>query len=219
MIPLWLGVVPFGLAYAVTARAAGLGVFDTQLMSVAVFAGSAQFSAAGLFAVGATGTSLILTTFILNVRHLLYSVTLAQRLQLTPLQRLIAAHFLTDEAFGVAVTRKGLTFPYLLGTELSLFVVWNLSTLVGALLSDAVPDPAAIGVDFVFPLAFLALLVPLLRSRFELVIAVAAGLAALLLNVWLSAGLTILLVGSLLPLVGAVLTKGETGAALEPEGP
>lgn len=72
MVPLWLGVVPFGLAYALTARQAGLSVVETQALSILVFAGSAQVSAAGLFGRGAGGVEIVLTTFLLNVRHVLY---------------------------------------------------------------------------------------------------------------------------------------------------
>ena len=70
MFPLYLGVIPFALAYAVTARAAGLSVLETCLMSVLVFAGASQFSAAGAFAGGAGGLTVVFTTFLLNVRHL-----------------------------------------------------------------------------------------------------------------------------------------------------
>ena len=70
--PLWLGVVPFGIVYAVIARDAGLSVVETQALSLFVFAGGAQFSAAGLFATGASAVGIVLTTFLLNVRHVLY---------------------------------------------------------------------------------------------------------------------------------------------------
>ena len=69
--PLWLGIVPFGLVYAVVARDAGLSLIETQALSVLVFAGSAQFSAAGLFGSGAAALEIVSTTFLLNVRHVL----------------------------------------------------------------------------------------------------------------------------------------------------
>lgn len=203
VLPLWLGMVPFGLAYAVTARSAGLSLFDTQLMSVLVFAGGAQFSAAGLFLAGASGLAIVLTTFLINARHLLYSLALGQRLRLSRPQRLIAAHFLTDEAFGVAVVRGQRSFAFLLGAELSVFVVWNLSTLAGSLLSGAVPNPTALGVDFIFPLAFLALLVPLLSGWRELAVAVFAGFTALLAGRVVNPGVAILIAGTLGALLGA----------------
>lgn len=106
MTPLWLGVIPFGLAYAVIARDAGLSLVETQALSLLVFAGSAQVSAAGLFGRGAGGLEIVLTTFLLNVRHVLYGVSLSRTVPLTRAQRPVAAAFLTDEAYGVAVASR-----------------------------------------------------------------------------------------------------------------
>lgn len=207
MVPLWLGVVPFGLVYALTAREAGLSVIETQALSLLVFAGSAQFSAAGLFGAGAGGLSIVLTTFLLNVRHVLYGVSLSRSVPLTTRQVPVAAFFLTDEAFGVTTTARGRTFPFLLGTELSLFATWNLATLAGALSAAAIPDPERIGVDVVFPLAFLALLVPLVRGRVELVVALVAGALAWGLAQVLPGGLPILVTGIAGSLLGAWATR------------
>ena len=161
MVPLWLGVVPFALAYAVTARGAGLSLVETQALSALVFAGSAQFTAVGLFAAGSAGASIVLTTLLLNIRHLLYGVSVGRQFDLSRRQRPVAAFFLTDEAFGVASGTGERAFPFLLGVELSLFVTWNLATFGGFLLGSAIPDPTELGVDLIFPLAFLALLVPM----------------------------------------------------------
>ncbi len=214
VVPLWAGMIPFAIAYAVTARSAGLSIFDTQLMSLAVFAGSAQFSGASMFLTGAAPITIILTTFIINVRHLLYSLSLGQKMKLSWPQRLIGAHFLTDEAFGITLASGQTSFAYLLGAELSVFVPWNLSTLAGSLLSEAIPDgmsPERLGIDFIFPVAFLALLIPLLKKRSDVVIAVLSGATAFLLaNIFkVNGGLTILLVGVVGSFVGALVTKDE----------
>ena len=216
MLPLWTGLIPFGLAYALSARTAGLSAFDTQLMSVVVLAGSAQFSAAGLFGLGASGASIVLTTFVINLRHLLYTLTLGQKLDgLTWSQKLLAAHFTTDEAFGVTIASKNVTYPFFMGAALSLFASWNASTLAGIFLSTAIPDPAALGIDFIFPLAFLALLIPLLRRRTEVGVAALAGVSALLVTDLIGSGLTIFLVGTLGALLGAWWTQPEANAAQE----
>jgi len=207
MVPLWVGVVPFGLAYAVTARGAGLSVVETQALSVLVFAGSAQVSAVGLFGRGAAGLEIVLTTFLLNVRHVLYGLSLGRTVPLDRRRRPVAAYFLTDEAFGVVAAGRESSFGFLLGAELSLFVTWNLATLAGALLGGAIPDPERIGVDVVFPLAFLALLVPLLRTRPELAVAVTAGISAWLTARWLPGGIPVLAAGVGGSLLGAWLTR------------
>ena len=205
VLPLWLGVAPFAVAYAVTARAAGLSALDTQLMSVLVYAGSAQFSAAGLFAERASAGTLLVTTLLLNARHVLYGLSLGRLLPLTPGQRAVAAHMLTDEAFGVTVAEPRRDFPFLLGVGISLALVWNVFTFLGILAGAAVPDPVALGVDFVFPLAFLALLIPLLRGRPEWVVAVASGAAALALSRVLPGGMVVLVTAVGGSLLGAVL--------------
>lgn len=209
MVPLWLGVVPFGLVYAVTARDAGLSLLETQALSALVFAGSAQFSAVGLFGAGAGGLAIVLTTFLLNVRHLLYGLSLARSIPLSRRQVAPAAFLLTDEAFGVATAAGARTFGFLLGAELSLYVSWNLATLVGALTAAAIPDPQELGVDVVFPLAFLALLVPLVRGRVELVVAVSSGALAWLLSRELPGGLPILVTGIAGALLGAWATRNR----------
>ena len=209
MLPLWLGVVPFGLVYAVLARDAGLSLLETQSLSVLVFAGSAQVSAVGLFGAGATAFEIVSTTFLLNVRHILYGLSLGRRIPLRGWRRPTAAYFLTDEAFGVVAARPERTFAFLLGAELSLFATWNFATFVGALAGTAIADPSALGVDLVFPLAFLALLVPLVRTRAELAVAVASGALAYILAQRLPGGLPILVTGVAGSVLGAALTRGR----------
>lgn len=207
LAPLWLGVIPFGVAFAVTARAAGLSLLETQGLSALVFAGSAQFSAVGLIAAGAAGFEIVLTTLLLNVRHLLYGLSLGRVFHLERRQRPVAAFFLTDEAFGVAAAAKERSFAFLMGIELSLFMMWNFATLGGFLLGATIPDPTKLGVDLIFPLAFLALLVPLVRTRIELIVALAAGALAYVLQQGLPGGLPILITGVAGSLLGALLTR------------
>ena len=204
LLPLWTGLIPFAMAYAVLARAAGLSLWETQSLSLFVFAGSSQFSAAGLFGVGASGLSIIFTTFLINLRHVLYTLTLGQRLKLSWRERLLAAHLTTDEAFGVTVAGE-MSYGFFMGAALSLYSSWNLFTFVGALLSSLVPDPVRLGLDFIFPLAFLALLIPLLKTRNEWIVALFTGGAAFLGAFVINSGLNIFLVGVLGSLLGALL--------------
>jgi 4-azaleucine resistance transporter AzlC len=207
MAPLWLGVVPFGVAYAVLARGAGLSLVETQALSLLVFAGSSQVSAVGLFGRGSGGLEIVFTTLLLNVRHVLYGLSLGRSVPLTRRERLATAFFLTDEAYGVSVARGARTFPFVLGAELSLYLTWNLATLAGALLGGVIPDPEKLGVDFVFPLAFLALLIPLLRRRVDVLVAVVAGVLAWVLARNTPGGLPIVIAGVVGSLLGAVLTR------------
>ena len=224
MLPIWLGVAPFAVAYAVTARAAGLSLPETQFMSLTVFAGASQFAAAGLFGQGVGAASIIATTFLLNVRHVLYGLSLAQGLPVHGWRRLLAAQFLTDEAYGVTIAAHGgntaagpkqpggLSLAFLLGAELSLYAVWNLFTLLGSLAGSVIPDPKAVGADVVFPLAFLGLLVPLLRGRLEVLVAVFAGLLAWGVSRLFPGGVTVLVAGVGGALLGALLSTRSRSA-------
>lgn len=204
--PLLLGVVPFGLAYALSARAAGLSWGTTQLMSLAVFAGSAQFSAVGLLAGGAGPATLLATTAFLNARHVLYGLSLAPHLRAGRATRAVAAFFLTDEAFGVAAALGRGDAAFLLGAELTLFVAWNATTAVGSLAAGAIADPTALGLDLIFPLTFLGLLLPALRGRRDVAAAALAAALAWGLTPWLSPG----------PAVLVAATAASVGAAALP---
>ena len=214
MFPLYLGVIPFAVAYAVTARAAGLSVLETCLMSILVFAGGSQFSAAGMFGAGAAGVTIVFTTFLINVRHALYGFSLGREVPLSRGQRIVSAYFLTDEAYGMMMSQRERSFAFLLGTELSLFVSWNIFTLVGALAGSVISDPVKLGVDFIFPLSFTALIVPLLKTRNDLIVVTISGILALVFSRLLPGGFAIFATGVIGSLIGAWLTRGEE---LEPE--
>ncbi len=182
-MPLWLSASPFGIAYALAAQRAGLDAFQTLAMSLIVFAGASQLTAAGLFAAGVDGVSIVLTTLVINLRHLLLSATLAPRLRHLPaIQRAGLAFGITDESYAVSVRRvtSGEAGPaLLLGANLSLYVIWQTSTVVGLLVGRIVPDVVAEGLQLVFPLSFTVLLLPYLRSRPQWAAAVVAGVLAL----------------------------------------
>lgn len=213
--PLWPGVVAFGSAFALTARAAGFSSIETQALSLFVFAGSAQLAIVSLFSDGAGVVAILLTVLVLNLRHVLYALSL-DRLLPRPswLPRPLLACFLTDEAYGFTIRRaaegqgarrRGIE-PYYLGAALSLFVLFNLATLCGLLFGALLPDPQRMALAFIFPLTFLALLVPLLSTRRSLVVVAVAASSALCLSTVLDSGPTI---------VGATLLAAGLGAALD----
>lgn len=213
MLPLWMGVAPFGAAFAVIARAGGFGVAETMALSLLVFAGSAQLTTVTLYAAGTAAPAIVLTALLLNLRHVLYAVSLTTFLgRRTRPPRPVLAFFLTDESYGVAVKEclagRG-SAGFLFGASLSLYGCFAVATLAGALLGGLLPDPMSIGLDFIFPLSFLALLLPLLRSRRQVVVAGIAGVAALSLGRVFDGGVTVLL---------ATVLAAAGGVALERRG-
>ena len=212
-VPLWLGAVPFGAVYAVTALAAGLTPMQTLAMSLLVFAGAAQFTAAGLFASGAAPATIVITTLIINLRHLLLSASVAPFVQRAsqPLKALLAFQ-LTDETYAIGMRRflTGQGTPaYLLGANISLYIVWQLSTITGLLVGALIPDPDAYGLGLVFPLTFIGLLVPLLRERVSISVAVVSGIIAILGALLIPGSWYILIAGIVASGFGAFLTRSQ----------
>ncbi|GCE24485.1 AzlC family ABC transporter permease [Dictyobacter kobayashii] len=184
-LPILLGVLPFGMIYGVSAISAGIPASIAQAMSFIVFAGSAQFVIAQLIAVGTPALVVILTAFIVNIRHMLYSASVsAYTRKLHPLWKWLLAYLLTDEAYAVTILHyqkpgdDGKKHRYFLGAGLALWTTWQLSTAAGIFLGGHIP--ANWSLDFTSTLTFIALVVPALKDRMSTAAALASGLAALL---------------------------------------
>jgi 4-azaleucine resistance transporter AzlC len=187
-LPILLGTSPFGLIYGILAMDAGLPVEVALGMSMIVFAGSSQFIAAQLFASATPGIVIILTTFVVNLRHMLYSASVAPYVRhLSPVWKYLLAFLLTDEAYAVSITyyehsspadvRHTNTHWYFLGAGLTLWVSWQISTAVGIFVGAQVPKSWSL--DFTLALTFIALVIPVLRNRPAVLAALTAGIVAL----------------------------------------
>ena len=211
MIPLWPETVPFGIAFAVLARTSGYSALETQAMSMFVYAGSAQLAMVTLYAGGAGEFSIVLTALILNLRHILYGLSADRQIGRDERpRRSVLAFFMTDESYGIA-TREWLagrgSAAFLLGTGLGLYTVFSLATLAGILFGSLLPDVERSGIDFIFPLSFMALLLPLLRSRLQVLVAASAATIALVSGQYLSGGMTILLATVTAALAGTLIER------------
>lgn len=187
-IPLLVGVTPFGIIYGTLAVGAGLSLEATMLMSLLVFAGASQLIAAGLLASGSGIWVILLTTFVVNLRHMLYSASLLPYVRHLPRRwRLPLGFWLTDESFAVVYRRyldERLPLAskhwYFLGSCIAMYSTWNITSLLGALLGHAVPQMADWGLDFAMVVTFLGIVVPALRNWPMLLAALSAALIALL---------------------------------------
>ncbi len=186
--PILLGVAPFGMIYGVLALGAGLPAGAAQAMSSVVFAGSAQFMAVQLVGTGTPAIIIVITAFIINLRHALYSASVAPKIKrLSPLWKALLAYLLTDEAYAVAITRYNQEQAddphghwYFLGAGLLLWATWQASTAIGVFLGAQVPESWSL--DFTLALTFIALVVPSLKDRASLAAAAAAGVTAVVAN-------------------------------------
>lgn len=188
-LPILLGVVPFGMIYGVLALEAGLSRTETQAMSAIVFAGSAQFIMTQLFSTGTPALIIILTAGLVNLRHVLYSASMAPYLNHLPGRwRWLLAYLLTDEAYAVSIIhyrREGnleRQHWYFLGAGLALWTTWQLSTAAGIILGARIP--VSWSLDFTIALTFIALVVPNLVGRSSVSAALVAGVTAVLTHKW-----------------------------------
>jgi 4-azaleucine resistance transporter AzlC len=189
-LPIILGVMPFGLIYGVLAISAGLTPLVAAASSMIVFAGSAQFIGAQLIGAGAPALVIWATTFIVNLRHLLYSAALAPYTVHLPRRwQLVLGYLLTDEAYVVTALHYDRNHTPLenrhwfwLGAGLTLWTSWQLSTLTGILFGTQVP--ASWSLDFTLALTFIGMVVPLCKYRPNLAAALVAGTVGVLTNTW-----------------------------------
>lgn len=201
-LPTVLGYLSIGFAAGVIGRTSGLSILEIVCMSVFVYAGSAQFIMSGMLMAGSSGIAVVLTVFLVNLRHLLMSAALAPYFKHLPMwKNAVLGSQLTDETFGVAVTRleqegKGNGW-WMLGLNMTAQVNWVLATLIGALFGQWIDNPQELGLDFALPGMFIGLLALQLLSRrkwrVDILVLTVAVLCTLLGSLWFSPSVSILI--------------------------
>lgn len=190
--------MPFGLAFGIAAREAGLGIYEAMGFSSLVFTGSAQFAAVSVLSDGGSALTAVLAGALLNLRSLAFGVALAPTLTGSKRFRAASAQLMIDEAAAVGMAQDEPAqrrFGYLAG-GLAVFVLWNLSTAAGVLFLGAMGDIVAqTGVDATIPAAFLALLWPRLAGARQRTIALGGAVIAIVGVPVLPAGLPIVAAG------------------------
>ncbi|WP_336336856.1 AzlC family ABC transporter permease [Haloarcula brevis] len=208
-VPLLLGIVPFGLVAGIAAVNAGFGLPTAVGLSVVVFAGASQIAALELLRQDTPLSVVVATAVVINLRYLMYSASIAPYFrEFTARWKAALAYVLTDQAYALSVASYRSDRPvdrkwYYLGAAVTLWAVWQVTTVAGALLGTGVPD--AWGLEFAIPLVFLAILVPAIEDRASAVAAVVGGALAVL-----GAGLPLnlgLLVGSAVGIAAGVVTE------------
>ena len=174
------------MIYGILAIAAGLSPSAAQAMSFIIFAGSSQFVSAQLFGLNIPAVINIFTIWVINLRHALYSASIAPYLRKLPTRwKLILAYLLTDEAYAVTILHyqkdgnQQYKHWFYLGSGLTLWTTWQLSTAVGIFLGTTVPSSWSL--DFTLALIFIALVVPSIKDKASLGAALSAGVAAVIL--------------------------------------
>lgn len=194
----------YGVSFGAVSVASGLDVWQTCALSLLVFTGASQFAMVGVLAAGGSPFAGALTALLLGTRNTLYGLRLAPLLALRGWRRLGAAHVLIDESTAMSVTRDSTRHARIgfVTTGASIFVLWNLATLVGAVAGTAIGDPRAYGLDAAVGAAFLALLWPRLDHLLPRVVAVLAAAVALGAVPVTAAGVPVLVAAGIAVLVG-----------------
>jgi predicted branched-subunit amino acid permease len=209
--PMLVGVIPFGLVAGATPVEADLGWGVAVGLSTIVFAGASQLAATDVLGDGGSALIAALAAWTINLRMLLYSASLAPHLANESLRtRLGVAYLLTDQAYAVSIQRWTVDgdpperrVPYYVGAGLTLWVVWQCSTIAGIVIGPVIPDEIPLG--FAVPLVFLVLLVPALSSRPAVVAALAGGAGAVA-AAELGAAESSIMIGALIGIVAGTLT-------------
>lgn len=209
MLPILVGIVPFGLVAGAAPVEGGLGAWAGPAFSVIVFAGASQLAAINVLAEGGSWVIAAIAACTINLRLLLYSASMAPHMARVSLRdRLLAAYLLTDQTYAVAIARwrTGVapSLAFYVGGGVTLWLSWQAATVVGALggglLSEDVP------LEFTVPLVFLVLLVPAVTTR-PAVVAMLAGGGSAVLALELGAGGTYILIGALVGIVAGAVAE------------
>ena len=200
----------YALSFGAVSVAAGLSVLQTCALSLLMFTGASQFALVGVIGGGGSAVAGTASALLLGTRNALYGLRLSSLLDGRGLRRLVAAELVIDESTAMAVGRDSdaAARTGFWATGLSVYVLWNLGTLVGALGAHALSDPKVLGLDAAIPAAFLALLVPRIESGHQWAVAFAAAAIALVAVPFVPAGVPVLLAAAVA--VGAGLLRSRT---------
>ena len=181
VLPVAIGLTVIGFFFGISARTAGLNWAETGLMSTLVYAGPSQFVAIGMLQQGAVYSSIVFTTFIVNLRYVLYASSLGQHLKdRSPGWLSLIGFGLVDAVYALSIAdclrnpsrpRKDM---YYLGASAFVYLTWIPASILGGMVITALPEIRNLGLEFINPAVYITLLIPLMKSWVEVVIAILA---------------------------------------------
>lgn len=212
-----IGVGTYGITFGALATTSGLSVLQTCALSLLAFTGASQFAFIGVVASGGAPMTAAFTAVMLGARNMFYSISLAHILRPRGWRKAAVAHVVIDESTAMALAHEEprharTAFAW---TGLSIFVMWNLMTFVGAIAGNAIGDPKTFGLDAAVAAAFLGLIWPRLIDRLSQIVALFAVIVAVLLVPVTVPGAPIILGGAAAVALGLVLNRAypRDGAA------
>lgn len=205
-----IGYIPIAITFGLLAKSAGLTVSETVLMSLLVFAGAAQYMSLNMIVLGSGVFEIVMTTFILNIRHFLMSASLNEKVEEKSLWKKSLFSFgITDETFSVTATKEGtIQTGYMFGVILIAYSSWVVSSGIGHAIGSSLPSSLQESMAVALYAMFVGLLMPslkrhrkvvvlagtaaILNSVFSLVIGIAAGWSIVLATITSAVGIELL---------------------------
>lgn len=211
-LPIFIGYLPIGFAYGVLAMQAGFSIFETIFMSVLVYAGSAQFIGVGMVAASAGLIAIVITTFLVNLRHLLMSASLVQRLKGESKKKLaLFSYWITDESFAVISSwmkqENKIPFSSVFTVNIVAYLGWVFGSFLGAVIGAQAIDVEKYGLDYALPAMFIILLIFQLENRKYVFLAIVAGMLSLVLSQFLDHNLHIIIATVFVATLGVFMSK------------
>lgn len=214
-LPVIIGMVPSAMAFGILAKTAGLSIWESLFMSAVVFAGASQFAALNMLMIGVSMADILITTALLNARHIMMGSSISQRMErgINPFEKFALFFFLTDESFSIASLQEAeIVAPgFLWGVQLPIFLTWNVLTLCGYIGTAFLPRDLQSSMGIAIYALFLVIIIPAARkSRAALIVTLSAmTLSALLkwlpLFAQLNRGLAIIISAGAAAVIGALL--------------
>ena len=187
ILPLCAAVIPWGILCGSLAIQVGLTPFQSQAMSLFVFAGAAQLAGVSLLGVGSPSLPILSSTFVIGSRHLLYSVVFHEHVKDLPwLKRILFAFFLTDEMFAITnsyIEKYGkFNYLYAVSSGVVFYLMWNISTLGGIIAGSSIDNLEELGLEFAIAATFIAIVIPSIKSKGMLASVITSGFSVLVLK-------------------------------------
>ena len=214
-LPVIIGMIPSAMAFGILAKTAGLSIWESLFMSAVVFAGASQFAALNMLMIGVSMADILITTALLNARHIMMGSSLSQRMErgINPFEKFALFFFLTDESFSIASLQGAeiVTPGFLWGVQLPIFLTWNVLTLCGYIGTAFLPRDLQSSMGIAIYALFLAIIIPAARkSRAAFIVTLSAMTLSALLK-WLpifaqlNRGLAIIISAGAAAVIGALL--------------
>ncbi|MEN9741685.1 MAG: hypothetical protein RIR66_641 [Actinomycetota bacterium] len=212
-----VAVATYGVSFGALGTTTGLSVLQTCALSILMFTGGSQFALVSTIASGGSGFSAAMAAILLGTRNTAYSMRMTPILKAKGAKRLLASHWTIDESTAMGLAQDETTFEgkasrfAFWSTGLSVFVLWNLATLIGALAANSIGDPKALGLDAAISAGLFALVYPQIKNKGQLVVALGGALVALSLASFVMPGIPIIASSIVAFIAGYIFTNRPSG--------